>query len=112
MIARQAGEILVLRQTIDAMVRRVFGKSSEKLDSAQTQLMPDLGEIATPPGAFEAPGAAPEIKQPDHKSAKKRRGRAPRIPEYLQVMQASEAWCLTPANWQKARSGKEIRKSA
>ena len=30
-IARQAAEIIVLKQTIDALCRRIFGKSSEKL---------------------------------------------------------------------------------
>lgn len=38
-IARQAAEIVVLRQTIDALCRRVFGKSSETLDPAQLELM-------------------------------------------------------------------------
>ena len=31
-IARQAAEIIVLKQTIDALCRHIFGQSSEKLD--------------------------------------------------------------------------------
>ena len=38
-IARQAAEIIVLTQTIDALCRRIFGTSSEKLDSAQIELV-------------------------------------------------------------------------
>ena len=38
-IARQAAEIAILKQTIDALCRRIFGKSSEKLDPAQLELM-------------------------------------------------------------------------
>ena len=48
-IARQAAEILVLRQAIDALTRRIFGVSSEKLDPAQLELMlgGDLAKKAT-----------------------------------------------------------------
>jgi Transposase C of IS166 homeodomain len=38
-IVRQAAEIIVLKQTIDALCRRIFGKSSEKLDPAQLELL-------------------------------------------------------------------------
>ena len=37
-IARQAAEIAVLKQTVDALCRRIFGKSSEQLDPAQLEL--------------------------------------------------------------------------
>ena len=50
-IERQAAEILVLRQTIDALTRRVFGVSSEKLDPAQLELLldADAAKSPTPP---------------------------------------------------------------
>ena len=38
-IARQAAEIVILKQQIDALCRRIFGSSSEKLDPAQLELM-------------------------------------------------------------------------
>lgn len=37
-IERQAAEIAVLKQTVDALCRRIFGKSSEQLDPAQLEL--------------------------------------------------------------------------
>lgn len=38
-IARQAAEIVLLKQTIDALCRRVFGASSEKIDPAQLEFI-------------------------------------------------------------------------
>lgn len=109
-IARQAAEILILRQTIDALVRRVFGKTSEKLDPARIQLMLGLGETATTPDTGEAPGAAPENKQPDHKPKGKRQPRAPRIPEHLPVVRETldpPEVLLNPEAWR--RIGEEVR---
>ena len=47
-IERQAAEIVVLRQAVDALTRRIFGVSSEKLDPAQLELLldPDAGKKA------------------------------------------------------------------
>jgi len=83
-IARQAAEIVVLKQTIDALCRKIFGTSSEKLDPAQLELMlgGDLAKKA--PAAVPAdPGPAAEI--PTHKKPAKRT-RAPRIPEHLPIV--------------------------
>ena len=83
-IARQAAEILILKQTVDALCRRIFGKSSEKLDSAQLELLlgGDLAKKA--PAALPAdPGPAAEI--PNHKKRAKKT-RAPRIPEHLPII--------------------------
>jgi len=83
-IAHQAAEIVILKQTIDALCRRIFGKSSEKLDPAQLELMlgGDLAKKA--PAAVPAdPGPAAEI--PNHKKAGKKT-RAPRIPEHLPIV--------------------------
>jgi transposase len=84
LVARQAAEIVMLKQTIDALCRRIFGASSEKLDPAQLELMlgGDLAKKA--PAADPAdPGPAAEI--PTHKKAIKKT-RAPRIPDHLPVV--------------------------
>lgn len=82
-IERQAAEILVLRQTIDALTRRIFGVSSEKLDPAQLELMLGAVEAKTPAAADPAdPGPAAEIR--DHKK-RQQKTRAPRIPDHLPV---------------------------
>lgn len=82
-IERQAAEILVLRQTIDALTRRIFGVSSEKLDPAQLELMLGAVEAKKPAAADPAdPGPAAEIR--DHKK-RQQKTRAPRIPDHLPV---------------------------
>ena len=83
-IARQAAEIVVLKQTIDALCRRIFGASSEKLDPAQLELMLG-GDLAKKAAAADPadPGPAAEISS--HKRAPKKT-RAPRIPEHLPVV--------------------------
>lgn len=82
-IERQAAEILVLRQMIDALTRRVFGVSSEKLDPAQLELMLGADEAKKPDAAASGvPGPAAEIR--DHKK-RRPKTRAPRIPDHLPV---------------------------
>ena len=107
-IERQAAEIVVLRQTIDALTRRIFGVSSEKLDPAQLEFLLDAEE-AKKPAAVEsaAPGPAAEIK--DHKK-RQQKIRAPRIPDHLPVQREE----LLPAEVQLEpaafrRIGEEVR---
>ena len=107
-IERQAAEILVLRQMIDALSRRVFGVSSEKLDPAQLELM--LGAD----GAKKAPAADPADHGPaaDIKDHKKRspKTRAPRIPDHLPVVREQldpPEVRLNPTAWR--RIGEEVR---
>jgi transposase len=108
MIARQAAEIIVLKQTIDALCRRIFGQSSEKLDPAQLELMlgGDLAKKA--PAAVPAdPGPAAEI--PTHKKAAKKT-RAPRIPEHLPIVREEldpPEVLLNPNDFR--RIGEEVR---
>ncbi len=84
-IARQAAEIVQLKQTIDALCRRIFGVSSEKLDPAQLELKLGEGFAKEAPAAVPAnPGPAAEI--PSNKKAAKKRSRAARIPEHLPVV--------------------------
>jgi len=84
LVARQAAEIVMLKQTIDALCRRIFGASSEKLDPAQLELMLGGDPAKKAPAADPAdPGPAAEI--PAHKKAVKKT-RAPRIPDHLPVV--------------------------
>ena len=105
-IKQQALEIKILRQKLDALARRIFGKSSEKLDANQLELLLKLqGEEELTPGKSQASSDLDEEADPEH-SRKKRRpfGRKERWPEDLpvveqvidpeEVKQAPEAWRL------------------
>ena len=86
-------EVAQLKQTIDALVRRIFGARSEALDPAQLELLlgPDTSKKA--PAAVPAdPGPAAEI--PTHQKPARKQPRAPRIPENLPV---TEERILEPA---------------
>ncbi len=107
-IERQAAEIQVLRQTIDALTRRVFGVSSEKLDAAQLELLLDADAAKKAPAADPADqGPAAEIK--DHKK-RPQKTRAPRIPDHLPVQREEIVPAevqLEPAAYR--RIGEEVR---
>jgi transposase len=109
-IARQAAEIVVLRQTIDALVRRIFGSSCEKIDPAQLEFMLASGETDATADTDKSSADLPDIRQPGHKSAGKKRTRAPRIPEHLRVvsktLDPSEV-LLNPEAYR--RIGEEVR---
>jgi transposase len=105
--ARQALEIRLLREKIDLLVRRIFGKSSEQLDDGQLMLLlqGDDGAKKDPassasPGALEA-----EIEKrgkENSKPVKPRKEREARVPEHLpavdeviepaEVVAAPQAW--------------------
>ena len=73
-------ENTLLRQKIDALVRRVFGSSSEQVDRKQLELLLQLAASATP--AEPMPVAAKqEVK------VQSRKARAPRLPEHLPVVE-------------------------
>ena len=78
--ARQ--ENTLLRQKIDALVRRVFGASSERLDPAQLELLLALPAAAAPVGEVPAPepSVAPQAPRP-------RAERTLRLPEDLPVVE-------------------------
>lgn len=109
-IAAQAAEIAQLKQTIDALVRRIFGARSEALDPAQLELLlgPDLAKKA--PAAVPAdPGPAAEILT--HRKPARKQPRAPRIPEHLpvteeRILEPAEV-LAEPAAWR--RIGEETR---
>jgi transposase len=79
-IARQAAEIIILRQNIDALSRRIFGTSSEKLDPGQGLF--DFGTAATSQAPVAAPGPPIGVTKERKKNNK---ARGPRIPEHLPI---------------------------
>ena len=78
-LSRQENSLL--RQKIDALVRRVFGSSSEQLDRAQLELLLQLSASSAPaePTALTPPKN--EVKVQSRKS------RAPRLPDHLPVVE-------------------------
>jgi transposase len=105
-IDRQAAEIAALKQTVDALCRRIFGKSSEQLDAAQLELFepPKKAPAADPTD----PGPAAE--DPEARRQLRGRSRPPRIPEHLpiteQVLDPPEV-LANPDQWR--RIGEEVR---
>jgi hypothetical protein len=87
----------LLRQKVDALIRRVFGSSSERIDPAQLELLLQLA------GGLESPRA--EAPAPEAKPAKPPRPekkRVPRIPENLPVIEQviePEQAVAAPQDW-------------
>lgn len=79
-LAAALRENQLLRQKVDLLVKRIFGSSSEKLDSAQLELL-QLSEAATAPQpqptATPKAERAPRVHQP----------KAPRLPDHLPVVE-------------------------
>lgn len=87
----------LLRQKVEALIRRVFGSSSERIDPAQLELMLQLaGGLEAP----KAPSPVPEAKPSPRPRPEKKR--APRIPENLpvieQVLEPEQAMAA-PQDW-------------
>lgn len=93
-------EIEILKQKIDALVRRIFGAKSEKMNPAQLELfMAGTGPGVAPPPPAEAPAPAAAAAAPatgdlltappaDHPvTAGPKNARRPRLPEHLPVME-------------------------
>jgi hypothetical protein len=80
-LERSQRENSLLRQKIDALVRRVFGASSEQLDRSQLELLLQLSASVTP--------AEPTVIIPpkNEVKAQPRKVRAPRLPEHLPVVE-------------------------
>ena len=109
MIASRDAEIAQLKQTIDALIRRLFGAKSESLDPAQLLLLLDPESAKKAPAAVPAdPGPAAEITT--HKKPARKPLRAPRIPEHLPVTEHildPPEVLAEPAAWR--RIGEEVR---
>ena len=102
---RALQEVKLLRQKLDALARRLFGKSSEKLDPGQLLLLLqgfDEGPKAPEPVAAEAPRRSTEASPP-------RRERKPRVPAHLPVVEEvvdPEPVKACPEAWR--RIGEEV----
>lgn len=85
--ARLEQENALLRQKVDLLVRRIFGQSSEKLDSAQLELL--LGMAAAESGkAAASPALLAEALPPSSPApSPRRRRREPRWPDDLPVVE-------------------------
>lgn len=87
--ARQALEIKLLREKIDLLIRRIFGKSSEQLDDGQHMLLLQGGDDGAKkdPASSASPGALEaEIDKrgkDEVRKTKARRGLEARVPEHL-----------------------------
>jgi transposase len=93
----------LLRQKVDLLVRRVFGASSEKLDSAQLELLQLSAEAAA---ASEPPAAG---SQEVTRTPRTRRPKAPRLPDNLPVVEEiidPEPVKAQPENWRQI--GQEV----
>ena len=77
-LSRQENSLL--RQKIDALVRRVFGSSSEQVDRKQLELLLQLAA-----GAMPAEPVSVTAKQAV--KVQSRKARAPRLPEHLPVVE-------------------------
>ena len=102
-------EIAQLKQTIDTLVRRIFGTKSEALDPAQLELLLGSDFAKKVPAVVPAdPGPAAEI--PSHQKKTRKQTRAPRIPEHLpvteQILTPPEV-LADPSAWR--RIGEETR---
>ena len=91
-------EIEILKQKIDALVRRIFGAKSEKMNPAQLELFmagtgpgvapPPPGEAPAPAAAAPATGDLLTAPPADHPvTAGPKNARRPRLPEHLPVME-------------------------
>jgi transposase len=74
-------ENALLRQKVDALVRRVFGASSERIDPAQLQLLLQL------PAAAPMVAAEPAKTPTEFSSPRARREHSPRRPDDLPVVE-------------------------
>ena len=88
-------ENALLRQKVDALVRRVFGSSSERIDPAQLELLLQLASATTSAEPAPKTEAVAAPRQP-------KKQRAQRLPENLplieEVIEPAEA-VATPTQW-------------
>jgi len=78
-------EIKLLRQKIDLLSRRIFGKSSEQLDPGQLEFLLRMENL--PPGKSEASLSLEETKEAGPSQKRRRLSRAERIPADLPVVE-------------------------
>ena len=107
-IHRLQMENMLLRQKLDALARRLFGKKSEQLNDAQMQLL--LQELDAP-GPARGNESSPEAIETEPPRPRKvsRQSRGPRVPEHLPVIEeviVPEEVKLAPQAWRQM--GEEV----
>ena len=80
-VATLEAENALLRQKIDALVRRVFGATSEAIDPAQLELLLQLPALAA------APAMEPVLPSSEHATLRPRREHTVRWPDDLPVVE-------------------------
>ena len=110
-LQEQAEEIKLLRQKLDALARRLFGKKSEQLDASQLELLLKEAEASEPGlGKGSGPEAlAAEPPRPNKAASARPRDRKPRLPEHLPVIEeviVPEPVQAAPELWR--RIGEEV----
>jgi len=89
-IERLRKELALVNQKVDLLVRRIFGASSEKLDSAQLLLLLQ-GRQEDLPGKTCDPGVeAADLGRSEKAPKSLRKERTPRLPEHLPVIEQVE----------------------
>lgn len=84
LVAALQKENSLLRQKVDALVKKVFGSSSERIDPAQLELLMQLSGALAAPKEQVAPIAPPPAEEAPQRQKLQR---APRIPENLPVVE-------------------------
>ena len=95
-------ENALLRQKIDALVRRLFGRQSEQLDPAQLQMLLQGVENASTPEPQEAVGPSLAVEPATPRPPAAKHERTARLPEGLPVIEEvldPEPVKACPAAW-------------
>jgi transposase len=104
-LAQARREITVLRQKLDALARRFFGKKSEQLDAAQLELL--MSGLAD--GSLQADEEEEEPPAPPARPRSPVRSQRLRTPDNLEVVRAviePELVAAEPEQWK--RIGQEV----
>lgn len=104
-LERAEVEIKLLRQKLDALARRMFGKKSEQLDAAQMQLLL-RGLVQSQSEPPPQPSALPEAPAPRNPRANSQRVRTPENLEVVQEVIEPEIVLAQPQQWK--RIGQEV----
>lgn len=109
MVKQKDQEIKILREKVDALMRKIFGSSSEKLDAGQLELLMNLPKREDEMGKASGCAAVAPLTQPENKTPGKKKERRPRLPEHLPVLEeviVPEAVKANPEAWR--RIGEEV----
>lgn len=93
-------EITLLRQKLDALARRFFGKKSEQLDAAQLQLLLQ-GLAQSQAQALPEPTGLPAVQKPRTPRTASQRLRAPENLEVVREVIEPEMVAVEPQKWKR-----------